>query len=195
MKKYIGLLIIYLLFHPAYSFAISTEELIKAALERTKYQVSYDGSYHSIKYPGGDVPGNIGVCTDVVIRSYRKLGIDLQVLVHLDMKNNFSKYPSKSIWGLKRPDTNIDHRRVPNLQIFFSRHGQKLKVTGNPHNYAPGDLVTWMLPGNLPHIGIVSNKYNNATNTPMIVHNIGRGPTLEDMLFMYPITGHYRYLP
>jgi uncharacterized protein YijF (DUF1287 family) len=111
------------------------------------------------------------------------------------LKNNFSKYPSKSIWGLKRPDTNIDHRRVPNLQVFFSRHGQKLKVTDNPQNYAPGDLVTWMLPGNLPHIGIVSNKYNKATNTPMIVHNIGRGPKLEDMLFMYPITGHYRYLP
>jgi uncharacterized protein len=195
MKKYFGILIVVLLLQPILAFAISKDALIKAALERTKHQVKYDGSYHSIEYPGGDVPSDIGVCTDVVIRSYRKLGIDLQELVHLDMKSNFSKYPSKRIWGLDNPDSNIDHRRVPNLQVFFTRHGKKLEVTDSPKSYIPGDLVTWMLPGNLPHIGIVTDRYNTITNTPMIVHNIGRGPKLEDMLFTYPITGHYRYLP
>jgi uncharacterized protein len=195
MKNYLSILIAIFFLHPLSLFAISDKALVDAALERTTHQIMYDGSYHSIKYPGGDVPANIGVCTDVVIRSYRKLGIDLQKLVHLDMKSNFSKYPSKSIWGSSRPDSNIDHRRVPNLQVFFTRNGQKLKVTNNPQNYIPGDLVTWMLPGNLPHIGIVTDKYNSTTNTPMIVHNIGRGPKLEDMLFAYPITGHYRYLP
>ena len=175
--------------------AASSDELIKAALERTTYRVTYDGSYHSIRYPGGDVPSNIGVCTDVVIRSYRKIGVDFQELVHKDMKKNFSQYPSKKIWGLNKPDPNIDHRRVPNLQAFLSRHGQALEVTNDQRSYAPGDLVTWMLPGNLPHIGIVTDQYDRLTNNPMIVHNIGRGPKLEDMLFDYTITGHYRYLP
>ncbi len=195
MKKYILVLLIIGLSQPIPLIASSSKELIKAALERTTYQVIYDGSYHAIKYPGGDVPSHIGVCTDVIIRSYRKLGIDLQELVHNDMKRNFSQYPSKRIWGLSKPDPNIDHRRVPNLQVFLSRHGQELAVTNNPKNYVPGDLVTWMLPGNLPHIGIVTDRYNRITNNPMIVHNIGRGPKLEDMLFHYPITGHYRYLP
>lgn len=195
MKNYIIVILIVVLIPPFWAFATSQKALIEAALERTNHVIAYDGSYHSIKYPGGDVPSNIGVCTDVVIRSYRKLGIDLQELVHLDMKNHFSKYPSKRIWGLKRPDPNIDHRRVPNLEVFFSRHGEKLKVNSIPQNYSPGDLVTWMLPGNLPHIGIVTDKYNKKTNTPLIVHNIGQGPKLEDMLFSYPITGHYRYLP
>jgi uncharacterized protein len=174
--------------------AATPDDLVKAALQRTNHSITYDGRYHSIKYPGGDVPANIGVCTDVVIRSYRKLGIDLQELVHQDMKNNFSKYPSKKIWGLNQPDPNIDHRRVPNLQVFFQRKGKILPVTDIVQDYAPGDLVTWMLPGNLPHIGIVTNKYAPKSSIPMIVHNIGRGPKLEDALFMYPITGHYRYL-
>ena len=195
MKQSIWVLLLIALFQPTTLFASSSEELTTAALERTTYQVIYDGSYHAIKYPGGDVPSNIGVCTDVIIRSYRKLGIDLQELVHIDMKRNFSKYPSKRIWGLGKPDPNIDHRRVPNLQVFLSRHGLEFEVTTNPKNYAPGDIVTWMLPGNLPHIGIVTDQYNRITNNPMIVHNIGRGPKLEDMLFNYPITGHYRYLP
>ena len=174
--------------------AATTDDLIKAAIERTMHSVTYDGTYHSLKYPGGDVPSNIGVCTDVVIRSYRKLNIDLQKLVHEDMKSNFSKYPSYKIWGLNRPDPNIDHRRVPNLQIFFTRNGKSLPVTKNIKDYAPGDLVTWMLPGNLPHIGIVTDKYNQKTSNPMIVHNIGHGPVLEDALFLYPISGHYKYL-
>lgn len=196
MFKNKSLIIVLLLtFLPVNVFALTSKELVKAALERTQYSVTYDGSYHAIDYPGGDVPGNIGVCTDVVIRSYRKVGIDLQKLVHLDMKRNFSEYPSTRIWGLTKPDSNIDHRRVPNLQVFFLRYGQKLHITQKPDDFAPGDLVTWMLPGNLPHIGIVTDRYNSSTKNPMIVHNIGRGPKLEDMLFSYPITGHYRYLP
>jgi uncharacterized protein YijF (DUF1287 family) len=123
------------------------------------------------------------------------LGIDLQVLVHQDMAANFSAYPSKRIWGLTRPDPNIDHRRVPNLQVFFKRHGQTLAVSDQTEAYKPGDVVTWMLPGNLPHIGIVTDEIAPATKRPLVVHNIGQGPRLEDVLFAYPVTGHYRYLP
>ncbi|WP_143821008.1 DUF1287 domain-containing protein [Motiliproteus sp. MSK22-1] len=171
------------------------EDLVTAAIERTNHQVRYDGAYVSIKYPGGDVPENTGVCTDVVIRSYRAIGTDLQKLVHEDMSSNFAAYPSKRIWGLSSTDRNIDHRRVPNLQTFFTRQGQKLPVTSNNSDYAAGDLVTWMLPGNLPHIGIVTDRINSVTGNPLISHNIGRGPELSDMLFDYQITGHYRYVP
>jgi uncharacterized protein len=171
------------------------EELVSAALERTQHRVRYDGAYYSISYPGGDVPPNIGVCTDVIIRSYRALGIDLQKLVHEDISKNFSDYPSHRIWGLNRPDRNIDHRRVPILQTFFSRNGDTLPITNNHNDYKPGDLVTWMLPGNLPHIGIVSNRIYPGSDSPLIVHNIGSGPVLENMLFTYKITGHYRYAP
>lgn len=170
-------------------------DMVAAAIERTNHTVVYDGRYISIDYPGGDVPENIGVCTDVIVRAYRTLGVDLQKLVHEDMKQNFTAYPSKRIWGLSHPDKNIDHRRVPNLQVFFDRHGEKLKISRVAEDYNPGNLVTWMLPGNLPHIGIVSDRVNEKTGNPMIVHNIGRGPQLEDMLFDYPITGHYRYAP
>ena len=166
--------------------------LVEAALERTRHSVWYDGSYVRIDYPGGDVPADTGVCTDVVIRAYRALGIDLQQQVHEDMRQHFDQYPSLRIWGLKRPDTNIDHRRVPNLQAFFTRHGQSLPVSKRPESYQPGDLVTWMVPGNRPHIGIVVDR-KSAAGVPLIVHNIGYGPKLEDMLFDYPITGHYRY--
>ena len=195
MNNLIKLLSILLFFIPLQSFTVTSEALVKAAIERTGFNIWYDGSYYSIKYPGGDVPSNIGVCTDLVIRSYRTIGIDLQELVHRDIKENFSKYPSKRIWGLSGPDTNIDHRRVPNLQVFFSRQGQVLSVTNNAGDYSPGDIVTWIIPGNLPHIGIVSDKYSKESGNPMIVHNIGRGPKLEDVLFLYQITGHYRYLP
>lgn len=172
-----------------------TEDIVAAAHERTLQQISYDGKYFAIDYPGGDVPATIGVCTDVVIRAYRALGTDLQQLVHEDMRENFSAYPSKRIWNQNAPDKNIDHRRVPNLQVFFSRHGDTLVVSAKAQDYHPGELVTWMLPGNLPHIGIVSDRINPATGNPMIVHNIGRGPELDDILFSYPITGHYRYIP
>ena len=129
-----------------------------AAIDRTNHVVRYDGSYFSIAYPNGDVPANIGVCTDVVIHSYRALGTDLQRLVHEDMPNNFDRYPSKLIWGLTSTDRNIDHRRVPNLKVFFSRHGMSLSISYNKQDYAPGDLVTWMFPVNLPHIGIMTNQ-------------------------------------
>ena len=173
--------------------SISSEQLVVAALERTQHFVVYDGSYRSIDYPMGDVPKNIGVCTDVIIRSYRQVGIDLQQLVHEDMRSNFDKYPNH--WGLKRPDTNIDHRRVPNLERFFERHGQILSITDKPQDYKPGDIVSWRLDGGLPHIGIVSDKKSKKSGNYMIVHNIGLGPRLDDVLFSYKIVGHYRYFP
>jgi len=169
--------------------------LIQAAVDRTKQSVTYDGSYVVMSYPGGDVPLNQGVCTDLLIRSYRALGIDLQVLVHEDMSAHFHHYPSKRIWGLNKPDRNIDHRRVPNLQAFFSRQGESLPVSDEPKAYFPGDIVTWMLPGNLPHIGLVSDTLSEHSGQYMILHNIGAGPRLEDMLFDYEITGHYRFQP
>lgn len=167
--------------------------LVNAALERTRHSVRYDGSYHSIAYPGGDVAADTGVCTDVVIRSYRALGVDLQQRVHEDMKADFSAYPAQRIWGQTKPDPNIDHRRVPNLQVFFSRHGETLNVSDDEKDYQAGDIVTWMLPGNLPHIGIVTDQKDKQSGFPLIVHNIGAGPRLEDMLFDFKITGHYRY--
>lgn len=176
--------------------AATYKNLARAALERTKHQVTYSPGYVRIKYPGGDVPAHTGVCTDVVIRSYRALGIDLQRLVHKDMKANFRKYPSKRLWGLKRADSNIDHRRVPNLRVFFKRHGKVLKVSQKAADYKPGDIITWNLrqkPGNLPHIGIVSEKKSEDGKRPLVIHNIGAGPQCEDMLFDYEITGHYRY--
>ena len=167
--------------------------LVAAAMERTQHEVIYDGAYHGIAYPGGDVPHGIGVCTDVLIRAYRALGHDLQKLVHEDMKANFSVYPKK--WGLKKTDTNIDHRRVPNLRRFFERHGQELPVTKNAKDYRPGDLVTWMVSGQLPHIGILVKSRVPHAQRPWVVHNIGRGPVAEDILFDFPITGHYRFEP
>jgi uncharacterized protein YijF (DUF1287 family) len=168
-----------------------SKKLVKAAIERTQHNVRYDGAYRKIAYPDGDVPDDIGVCADLVIRSYRKLGIDLQRDIHEDMKQHFSLYPK--LWGLTRPDTNIDHRRVPNLQTFFTRKGIVLPVSLSPGDYVAGDIVTWMLPENCPHIGIVSNLRSEDSNNPLIVHNIGAGPVIEDMLFDYQITGHYRY--
>ena len=171
------------------------DNLVKAAYSRLQADVTYDGSYVSIAYPNGDVPQNIGVCTDVVIRCYRKVGVDLQQLVHEDMTTSFSEYPSRRIWGLQSTDTNIDHRRVPNLQTFFTRHGKKLPVTQNSNDYKPGDIVTWNLARNLPHIGIVVDKKSTRTGNPLIIHNVGNGPEMEDCLFDYQITGHYRYSP
>lgn len=181
---------------PLHCFGDSFEEdIVSAAIDRTSQNVTYDGSYFAIAYPNGDVPEHIGVCTDVVIRTYRALGTDLQVLVHEDMSNDFDAYPSNRIWGLTQADKNIDHRRVPNLQVFLSRHGQALPITQRPNDYLAGDLVTWMLPGNLPHIGVVTDRISEVSGNPLIVHNIGSGPSLDDMLFSYEITGHYRYVP
>jgi len=167
------------------------KDLVNAAIERTHHHVQYDGSYRVLPYPMGDVPDDRGVCTDVVIRAYRTLKIDLQQLVHEDMLDHFSAYPQH--WGLHKPDPNIDHRRVPNLQTFFTRRGTVLPVTSVGADYQAGDLVTWRIPPHLPHIGLVTDSLVPRTDRPMIVHNIGAGPTLEDMLFNYPITGHYRY--
>lgn len=174
------------------SVSAHQDSLVAAARARTEKIEIYDGSYKAIAYPNGDVADGLGVCSDLVIRAYRTaLNIDLQVLVHEDMRSAFKDYPK--LWGLKAPDRNIDHRRVPNLQRFFSRAGAQLKVSTAPEDYRPGDLVTWVLPGNLPHIGIVSDKLVTGTNRPLILHNIGRGPKEEDALFSFPITGHYRY--
>lgn len=189
------LLILLLLFCGSADAGVNPGDLVQAAVERTGSEVRYDGRYVAIPYPGGDVPDDTGVCTDVVIRSYRKVGVDLQRLVHEDMSRHFSLYPSNRLWGLAKPDTNIDHRRVPNLQVFFTRHGQTLPLSADPHDYLPGDLVTWVLPGELPHIGIVTNRADSVSGNPLIVHNVGLGPRMEDRLFAYRITGHYRYLP
>ncbi|HPW65656.1 MAG TPA: DUF1287 domain-containing protein [Salinivirgaceae bacterium] len=166
-------------------------QLVSAALDLTKQNVQYDPSYYSIPYPNGDIASDKGVCTDVVIRAYRKLGIDLQKEVHEDMKANFSLYPK--IWGLSRTDTNIDHRRVPNLMTFFSRKGATLPVTNKPEDYQPGDIVCWELDNGMTHIGIVVNKKSSVSNRYQVVHNIGAGQVLEDCLFQFKIIGHYRY--
>ena len=167
-------------------------KLIAAAQAQVGVTLAYDPAYATLAYPGGDVARERGVCTDVVVRAYRDgLAIDLQKLVHQDMALNFSKYPAR--WGLKRPDRNIDHRRVPNLQVFFVRRGAELMVSKRSEDYLPGDLVTWMLPGNLPHIGIVTHHASLDGLRPLIVHNIGAGARLEDMLFDFERTGHYRY--
>jgi uncharacterized protein YijF (DUF1287 family) len=168
------------------------EKLSNAAISIIDENVVYTPDYVSLKYPNGDVPAKTGVCSDVVIRAYRKLGIDLQKEVHEDMKANFSKYPTK--WGLKKTDTNIDHRRVPNLEVFFERKGKKLEVSNNPNDYKTGEIVTWMINGKLPHIGIVTHKKSSDGKRPLLVHNVGGGQVLEDCLFSYDIVGHYKYI-
>jgi uncharacterized protein len=166
--------------------------LSAAAIELTGQHVQYDPAYVKIPYPNGDVPAGKGVCTDVIIRAYRKLGIDLQKEVHVDMKQNFSAYPA--IYGLRKPDSNIDHRRVPNLMVFFDRKGQSLPVSRNAGDYKPGDVVTWKLSGGATHIGIVVGIKSEVDPLRFqIVHNIGNGQELQDCLFSYTITGHYRY--
>lgn len=165
--------------------------LADSTLTLTYQKVQYDPSYIQIKYPNGDVPANKGVCSDVVIRAYRKLGIDLQKEVHQDMQSNFNKYPK--IWGLKSTDKNIDHRRVPNLMTFFSRKGNVLKISTNPKDYLPGEIVCWDLGGGITHIGMVVNKKSIDGQRYLIVHNIGNGQVLEDCLFSFKIIGHYSY--
>lgn len=160
--------------------------MASAAAAQTREKVVYDGRYVRIPYPGGDVPAGTGVCTDVVIRAYRKAGIDLQKLVHEDMAKAFGAYPRN--WGRREPDANIDHRRVPNLRTFFKRAGAERPMTRKASDYAPGDLVTWDLGGGVTHIGVV-------VPGARIVHNIGRGPQEEDVLFSWTMTGHYRFAP
>tara|TARA_B110000003_G_scaffold271890_1_gene306806 strand:+ start:40 stop:627 length:588 start_codon:yes stop_codon:yes gene_type:complete len=191
MKK----LILLFLFIPLVSTAQKLLDPLKisdSAIELTNKSVIYNGDYYSIPYPNGDVPDGIGVCTDVVIRTYRSVGLDLQKEVHEDMEANFELYPK--IWGLSKPDSNIDHRRVPNLMTYFKRQGAEIPITDKGKDYLPGDIVSWNLGGGLTHIGVVVNKKSNDNKRFMIVHNIGGGQVLEDCLFNYTITGHYRFL-
>lgn len=172
---------------------IFSERLSQAAISIIDASIDYDPSYFKIDYPNGDVPKNKGVCTDVIIRSYRILNIDLQKEVHEDMIENFSLYPNLKKWGMTKTDTNIDHRRVPNLEIFFERKGTKLPVTQNAKDYKTGELVTWMINDKLPHIGIITNKKSSDGKRNLIVHNVGGGQVLEDCLFEYKIVGHFKY--
>ncbi len=169
------------------------QKLVVAAIDRTHHSVRYVSSYVRIPYPGGDVPADTGVCTDEIIRIYRAVGVDLQKEVHEDMIQNFAAYPHRWHADTARPDSNIDHRRVPNLMVFFSRKGESLPTSLRAEDYQPGDLVTWDLGGGVPHIGMVIDKRTPGTGRNMIVHNIGEGPKMEDVLFRWKITGHYRY--
>jgi uncharacterized protein len=184
-------------FAPARGTAVSHQEftrrLVAAAIERPHHSVHYVSAYVRIPYPGGDVPADTGVCTDEVIRTYRAVGVDLQKEVYEDMVQNFAAYPNKRRWLLAHPDANIDHRRVPNLMVFFQRKGESLPVTSRAEDYVAGDLVTWDLGGNVPHIGIVVDQNSRSSGRYMVVHNIGDGPKMEDVLFNWKITGHYRY--
>ncbi|MDB5283264.1 MAG: uncharacterized protein JWO06_2339 [Bacteroidota bacterium] len=169
----------------------SSLHLCNAAIELTKQHVVYDATYTAIPYPNGDVAADKGVCTDVVIRAYRKLGIDLQKEVHEDMSANFKLYPKT--WKQKGPDKNIDHRRVPNLMTFFSRKGVSKVISDKPEDYKPGDIITWDLGGGMTHIGLVINQKSEDDKRYLVVHNIGRGQEISDCLFNFKIIGHYRY--
>lgn len=190
-KRHILIFTFFLTFDFVIGQTIFNLKLADSAMILTQQKVAYDPTYRVIAYPNGDVPADKGVCTDVVIRAYRKVGIDLQKEVHEDMKSNFDKYPK--YWGLLRPDKNIDHRRVPNLMTFFTRHGNVKKITGNSEDYLPGDIVCWNLGGEVTHIGIVTRKKSTDGKRYLMVHNIGGGQVLEDCLFSYRIIGHYQY--
>lgn len=171
--------------------ALADERLAEAAREQVGVTLDYDPSYVAIPYPGGDVPQETGTCADVVVRALRKLGIDLQKEIHEDMKRHFSVYPARRMWGQKRPDKNIDHRRVPNQMVYFKRQGWSLPVTEDSADYLPGDIVTCLIGGTIPHAMIVSNR-KSGNGTPLCFHNIGNGTEEEDCLFSFDLTGHYR---
>lgn len=173
----------------AQTWALQADALVTAAREQVGVTLSYDPAYRRLSYPNGDAPLNTGVCTDVVIRALRAQGLDLQQAVHQDMRANFSLYPKN--WGLSRPDSNIDHRRVPNLMTWFKRQGWALPLGQDAERYRPGDIVTWDLGGGLTHIGIISDR-QAGSGVPLVLHNIGRGTQEEDILFSFKITGHYR---
>ena len=190
-KAFLLILPVFLFIFNSYCQVSFYNKLSDSAIELTKDHVQYDPAYFTIGYPNGDIPKNKGVCTDVVIRAYRKLGIDLQKEVHEDMLAHFNLYPKN--WGLSHPDKNIDHRRVPNLMVFFTRYGIVKPITRNSGDYLPGDLVCWDLGDNLTHIGIVVNRKSSDGSRYLIVHNIGSGQILADCLFDYKIIGHYQY--
>jgi uncharacterized protein YijF (DUF1287 family) len=191
MRKSIATVIVALQVASGAIAAIDGTQLVAAARSQIGVTVGYDPAYRRLPYPGGDVPLDTGVCCDVVIRALRKQGVDLQQLVHEDMKSHFSSYPQN--WGLKGPDPNIDHRRVPNLACYFSRQGWSVPVSSDATAYRPGDIVTWNLGNGLAHIGIVSDR-KTAKGIPLMVHNIGRGTQEEDILFEFKISGHYRLM-
>lgn len=178
-----------------HALAADSSPVLKAIIDGATEQVGkttgYDPSYQKLDYPNGDVPIETGVCSDVIVRAFRKGGIDLQKEVHEDMKANFAAYPTK--WGLKSPDANIDHRRVPNLQMFFTRKAKSLSTSADSENFLPGDVVTWDLGFGVDHVGIVVNVWYKPSQRYLIVHNIGAGTRMEDVLFAWKITGHYRY--
>jgi uncharacterized protein YijF (DUF1287 family) len=169
------------------------DRLTAAAIERTNHSVRYVSAYVHLNYPGGDVPADTGVCSDEIIRSYRAVGVDLQKEVHEDIVKNWREYPPNAKWHQSRPDASIDHRRVPNLMVFFSRKGESLPISLRAEDFSPGDIVSWDLGGDVPHIGIVVNVKDPQSGRLLIVHNIGAGPKMEDVLFAWKITGHYRY--
>lgn len=169
------------------------EKVSNAAIQIIDKDVVYTPDYVKLKYPNGDVPAKNGVCTDVIIRAYRKLNVDLQKEVHEDMVANFTKYPNLKKWGLKTTDKNIDHRRVPNLEVFFGRKGKTLSITQNANDYKTGEIVTWMINDKLPHIGIITHLKSKDGKRNLIVHNVGGGQVLEDCLFSYKIVGHFQY--
>jgi uncharacterized protein len=172
--------------------AANNLDLVVAARQQVGVTVIYDGSYRKLAYPGGDVPLERGVCTDVVVRALRSArSLDLQKLVHEDMSAHFAAYPARRRWGAREPDANIDHRRVPNLMTWFDRSGHTRPPTSAAGDYLPGDLVAWDLGGGVLHIGIVSDR-KAVTGVPLVIHNIGAGAREEDILFRYAIIGHYR---
>lgn len=194
--KIMGITVLILLITPFSSAQALTSEQNKKLVEYAAdlpRAVFYDSDYRKIDYPMGDVPAYKGVCSDVIIRSYRGIDIDLQKLLHEDIKANFSAYPSKRMWGLNKPDTNIDHRRVPNLEVFFTRKGKVKPITKNAEDYVPGDIVSWRLDNGRPHIGIVVNKKSGDNQRYLVMHNIGFGQVAEDVLFSWKITGHFTY--
>ena len=173
---------------------ISNSPLIKrtvdSAIDQTQYTTEYDPAYTKLEYPGGDVPRERGVCADVVVRAFRSAGVDLQKEIHEDMAQHFASYPNK--WGARKPDSNIDHRRVPNLMTFFDRKGKSIQITNKAPDYFPGDVVAWELDNHLLHIGLVTDALAAGTQNYLIVHNIGAGARIEDVLMEWKIIGHYR---
>lgn len=185
--RVVSVLLIWLLAFAVH--AIEADKLVLAARQQVGVTLGYDPTYRRLSYPNGDVPLNTGVCTDVLIRALRQQGLDLQQAVHQDMRANFRLYPKS--WGLSRADSNIDHRRVPNLMTWFKRQGWALVPGQDAGRYRPGDIVTWDLGGGLTHIGIISDR-QAGSGVPLVLHNIGRGTQEEDILFRFKITGHYR---
>jgi len=190
---YLVLIVLHLPAQSPSSRADLTRRLVAAAIDRSHVQVRYVADYVRIPYPGGDVPAGTGVCSDEIIRIYRTVGIDLQKDVHEDMVSHFDQYPGQWRWMRRQPDSNIDHRRVPNLIVFFRRNGENLPITNSSAAYIPGDIVTWDLGRGQTHIGMVVDRKPLLSGRYMILHNIGRGPQIEDVLFDWKITGHFRY--